>query len=113
MSLRSRDSLRLADQLNSEWRSTGLNFRIMLVGESGLGKTTFTRALLRPYVPDHELDQATSHDGSLDGPLRARTTRYTTPNVHMREYTSLHLLLPLANRPCKCSPSLHVLVCFL
>lgn len=72
MALRSRDSLRLTDQLNSEWRSTGLNFRIMLVGESGLGKTTFTRALLRPYVPDHLLDEP-HKDGPLDGPLRSRT----------------------------------------
>ena len=49
----------------------GLNFRIMLVGESGLGKTTFTRALLRPYVPDHVLDE---HQGSAGEPVRARTT---------------------------------------
>ena len=68
--LRQRDSLSLAEQLNREWRSTGLNFRIMLVGESGLGKTTFTRALLRPYVPEHLLDQRMQ---SSDGPVLSRT----------------------------------------
>ena len=44
----------------------------MLVGESGLGKTTFTRALLRPYVPDHLLDEAA--DAIANEPVRARTT---------------------------------------
>ena len=68
--LRQRDSLSLAEQLNREWRSTGLNFRIMLVGESGLGKTTFTRALLRPYVPKHLLDQRMQ---SSDSPVLSRT----------------------------------------
>ena len=70
--LRQRDSLRLTDQLNSEWRRAGINFRIMLVGESGLGKTTFTRALLRPYVPEHLLDQG-SLSQNLGEPVRART----------------------------------------
>ena len=52
MTTRSRDSLQLSAQLNQEWQRSGINFRIMLVGESGLGKSTFTRALLRPYVPE-------------------------------------------------------------
>ena len=42
------DSLRITSQLQSEWQDSGLSFRIMLVGESGQGKSTFTRALLRP-----------------------------------------------------------------
>ena len=41
------DSLRITSQLQSEWQDSGLSFRIMLVGESGQGKSTFTRALLR------------------------------------------------------------------
>ena len=48
MTTRSRESLQLSAQLNAEWQRSGINFRIMLVGESGLGKTTFTRALLLP-----------------------------------------------------------------
>ena len=55
--LRSRDSLYLTEQLNHEYRRAGITFRIMLIGESGLGKSTFTRALLRPYVPEHMLDE--------------------------------------------------------
>jgi septin family protein len=51
MSVRRMDSLRITSQLQSEWQDSGLSFRIMLVGESGQGKSTFTRALLRPYVP--------------------------------------------------------------
>ena len=70
MTARSRDTLQLSAQLNQEWQRTGINFRIMLVGESGLGKSTFTRALLRPYVPEHILDDGGMHSE----PLRARTT---------------------------------------
>lgn len=69
--MRSRDSLCLSDQLTGELRRSGVNFRIMLVGESGLGKTTFTRALLRPYVPDHLLDQPA--DAVANEPVRPRT----------------------------------------
>ena len=58
MTTRSRESLQLSAQLNAEWQRSGINFRIMLVGESGLGKTTFTRALLRPFVPDDMLHGA-------------------------------------------------------
>lgn len=43
----------------------------MLVGESGLGKSTFTRALFRPYVPDAELSAG---DTDSRDPIRARTT---------------------------------------
>ena len=78
MSNRSRDSLHLSAQLNSEWQRSGINFRIMLVGESGLGKSTFTRALLRPYVPDHLLDAATSIGAGKT--LRGRTTEITEIN---------------------------------
>ena len=67
-----RDSLGLGEQLQKEWRRAGINFRVMLVGESGLGKTTFTRALLRPYVPEHKLDLACSKQ-DLSDPVRART----------------------------------------
>ena len=70
--LRQRDSLGLGEQLNREWRRAGINFRVMLVGESGLGKTTFTRALLRPYVPEHLLDQGTLAE-KLSEPVRGRT----------------------------------------
>ena len=70
--LRQRDSLSLGEQLNREWRRAGINFRVMLVGESGLGKTTFTRALLRPYVPEHLLDQGTL-SSDLNEPVRGRT----------------------------------------
>lgn len=72
MAVRSRDSLHLSAQLNSEWQRSGINFRIMLVGESGLGKSTFTRALLRPYVPDDLL-----HGDSHPTTLRGRTTEIT------------------------------------
>ena len=65
------DSLRITSQLQSEWQDSGLSFRIMLVGESGQGKSTFTRALLRPYVPDHLL-----HKGNPEA-LCARTTEIT------------------------------------
>ena len=58
MSNRSRDSLHLGAQLATEWQRSGITFRIMLVGESGLGKSTFTRALLRPFVPEHILDDS-------------------------------------------------------
>eukprot|EP00322_Chrysochromulina_rotalis_P025061 CAMPEP_0115874804 /NCGR_PEP_ID=MMETSP0287-20121206/24743_1 /TAXON_ID=412157 /ORGANISM="Chrysochromulina rotalis, Strain UIO044" /LENGTH=169 /DNA_ID=CAMNT_0003329993 /DNA_START=27 /DNA_END=532 /DNA_ORIENTATION=- len=44
----------------------------MLVGESGLGKTTFTRALLRPYVPDDML-----HGLAQSATLCGRTTEIT------------------------------------
>ena len=71
MSVRRMDSLRITSQLQSEWQDSGLSFRIMLVGESGQGKSTFTRALLRPYVPDHLL-----HKGNPE-PLCARTTEIT------------------------------------
>ena len=71
MSVRRMDSLRITSQLQSEWQDSGLSFRIMLVGESGQGKSTFTRALLRPYVPDHLL-----HKGTPE-PLCARTTEIT------------------------------------
>lgn len=67
-----RDSLGLGEQLQKEWRRAGINFRVMLVGESGLGKTTFTRALLRPYVPEHLLDQGTLNQ-NLSEPVRGRT----------------------------------------
>lgn len=70
--LRRHDSLGLGDQLTREWRRAGINFRVMLVGESGLGKTTFTRALLRPYVPEHLLDRGQLAEG-LGEPVRART----------------------------------------
>lgn len=70
MSARSRDSLFITSQLQSEWKRNGISFKVMLVGESGLGKTTFTRALLRPYVPEHLLDGPDSVDA---GPVRART----------------------------------------
>jgi len=72
MAARSRDSLHLSQQLNNEWQRSGINFRIMLVGESGLGKSTFTRALLRPYVPDDML-----HGDSHPTTLRGRTTEIT------------------------------------
>ena len=75
MGTRSRDSLFITSQLQSEWQRAGINFRVMLVGESGLGKTTFTRALLRPYVPEHILDEPA--DAACDGPIRARTTEIT------------------------------------
>ena len=73
--LRSRDSLYLTEQLNHEYRRAGITFRIMLIGESGLGKSTFTRALLRPYVPEHMLDEPA---GSVaTDALRERTTEIT------------------------------------
>lgn len=81
MSTRSRDSLFLTTQLQSEWQRAGISFRVMLVGESGLGKTTFTRALLRPYVPEHLLDAETE---AGDGPVRARTVEITE-TVHKVE----------------------------
>jgi len=46
--MRRMESLGLTAQLEAEWRRAGLSFRVMLVGESGLGKSTFTRALFRP-----------------------------------------------------------------
>lgn len=64
------ESLGLTAQLEAEWRRAGLSFRVMLVGESGLGKSTFTRALFRPYVPDAELSAG---DADSREPLRART----------------------------------------
>jgi len=70
MTTRSRESLQLSAQLNAEWQRSGINFRIMLVGESGLGKTTFTRALLRPFVPDDMLHGA----AYVPATLTARTT---------------------------------------
>ena len=71
MSVRRMNSLHITSQLQSEWKDSGLSFRIMLVGESGQGKSTFTRALLRPYVPDHLL-----HKGNPEA-LCARTTEIT------------------------------------
>jgi len=71
MSIKRMDSLRITSQLQSEWQSSVLSFRIMLVGESGLGKSTFTRALLRPYVPDHMLHTANPE------PICARTVEIT------------------------------------
>ena len=70
---RKNDSLNLTEQISWEWQRSGINFRIMLIGESGLGKTTFTRALLRPYVPEHLLDDP----GGKREPVRARTTEIT------------------------------------
>jgi len=64
-------SLGLTAQLEAEWRRAGLSFRVMLVGESGLGKSTFTRALFRPFVPDNELS---ANDAGAKEALRARTT---------------------------------------
>ena len=68
--MRRMESLGLTAQLEAEWRRAGLSFRVMLVGESGLGKSTFTRALFRPYVPDAELSAG---DADSRVPLRART----------------------------------------
>eukprot|EP00967_Tisochrysis_lutea_P023502 scaffold26942_cov27-Tisochrysis_lutea.AAC.1 len=68
--LRRIESLGLTAQLESEWRRSGVSFRVMLVGESGLGKSTFTRALYRPYVPDAELSAG---DSDSREPLRSRT----------------------------------------
>ena len=82
MTTRSRDSLFLTTQLQSEWQRAGVSFRVMLVGESGLGKTTFTRALLRPYVPEHLLDDGP--DVVAEGPVRARTLEITE-TVHKVE----------------------------
>lgn len=76
MSNKSRDSLHLSAQLNAEWQRAGFNFRVMLVGESGLGKSTFTRALLRPYVPEHLLDESQGQGETL----RSRTTEITEIN---------------------------------
>ncbi|KAL1512073.1 hypothetical protein AB1Y20_005346 [Prymnesium parvum] len=82
MSARSRDSLFITSQLQSEWMRAGISFKVMLVGESGLGKTTFTRALLRPYVPEHLLDEPPD---SVDaGPVRSRTAEITE-TVHKVE----------------------------
>uniref|UniRef100_A0A7S0KYJ2 Septin-type G domain-containing protein n=1 Tax=Coccolithus braarudii TaxID=221442 RepID=A0A7S0KYJ2_9EUKA len=65
-------SMCLTAQLQSEWQRSGINFRVMLVGESGLGKTTFTRALFRPYVSEEQM--AEGERLSRD-PIRARTTK--------------------------------------
>lgn len=35
-----------------------IRFNLMVVGESGTGKTTFLHALMRKYVPEHSIDIA-------------------------------------------------------
>ena len=50
-----------------EWRRAGINFRIMLVGESGLGKTS---ACERPFAQWREAPAAAGGDGGL---LRSTT----------------------------------------
>jgi len=57
------------------YMQSSITFKVMLVGESGLGKTTFTRALLRPYVPENLLDEPP--DSVDSGPVRSRTTDIT------------------------------------
>ena len=77
-----KSSLFITSQLQHEWKRSGLSFKVMIVGESGLGKTTFTRALLRPYVPEHLLDDTPN---AVDtGPIRSCTTEITE-SVHRVE----------------------------
>lgn len=48
---RAEATLNLGAQIHSELTRKGLDFNIMLVGEAGLGKSTFVRSLFRPFSP--------------------------------------------------------------
>jgi septin family protein len=52
-------SLNLKEQIQAELARNGISFNIILVGESGLGKSTCIRALFRPFVdrPGHPEDR--------------------------------------------------------
>lgn len=75
--VRSVQSLDITSQLKAEWQRSGINFRVMLVGESGLGKSTFTRALFRPYVPEQQLADGEHLAQQARDPIRGRTNEIT------------------------------------
>ena len=77
-------SLDITSQLKAEWQRSGINFRVMLVGESGLGKSTFTRALLRPYVPEEQLVEGEQLAQEARDPIRGRTDEITE-TIHQIE----------------------------
>ena len=63
-------SMRIGAQLERLVARDGLNFRVMLVGKSGLGKSTFKRALFRPFVPEAQVAEDERQSGT---PLRRKT----------------------------------------
>lgn len=84
MSRATAQSLDITSQLKAEWQRSGINFRVMLVGESGLGKSTFTRALLRPYVPEEQLVEGEQLAQEARDPIRGRTDEITE-TIHQIE----------------------------